>query len=59
MKYEPIFQFLRIMIRVYIHESAKMDVKISYVLNRKTILKPFPVPDEVDQFQYRFIENEL
>lgn len=36
-----------------------MYVGIVVVLKQKPILKPFPVPDEVDQFQYRFIENEL
>lgn len=48
-KYEPILQFLRRMVRAYILEIAKMDIEISNVLIWNPILKPFSVPDEVDQ----------
>ena len=57
-KYEPILQFLRRIIWAYILEIAKMDIEIANFCNRKPILKPFPVLDEVDQFQFGFIVNE-
>lgn len=41
-KYEPIYQFFRSMIRAYILEVARMDIEIAYVIRRKPILKPFP-----------------
>lgn len=57
MKYEPIFQFLIRMIWAYILEIAKMDVEVAAVHNQKPILKPFPVPDNVEKFKYGFIEK--
>lgn len=48
--YDPNFQFSWRMIRAYIIEIAKMDVQITTFLNRKPILKPSLVLNEVDQF---------
>ncbi|CAI9270001.1 unnamed protein product [Lactuca saligna] len=39
-KYEPIVAHLKRMLICYIHEIAKMDVEITYVLKKKPILKP-------------------
>lgn len=41
LKHEPIFQFMRRMIKGFIQEVSKMDVEILKVLNRKLILEPF------------------
>ncbi|CAI9293582.1 unnamed protein product [Lactuca saligna] len=57
-KYEPIHQFFRSMIRAYILEVAKMDIEIASVLRRKPILKPLPPQANLEKFKSSFIEKD-
>ncbi|CAI9275376.1 unnamed protein product [Lactuca saligna] len=57
-KYEPIFQVLRSMIRGYIQEVGKMDVEIVKKLNRKPIVKPLDKPKVFENQKIGFIEKE-
>ncbi|CAI9288682.1 unnamed protein product [Lactuca saligna] len=43
--YEPIVAHLKRMLIRYIHESAKMDVEIVYVMKNRPILKPEKEPN--------------
>lgn len=43
----------------YFLEVAKMDVENVVVLKRKSILKSFPTPENVDKLKSGFIEKDL
>lgn len=57
-KYDPIYQHLKKMVKSYILEMSKMDVEIVAVLKRKPILKPFDQPDNIKNIKARTIDKE-
>ena len=50
-KYEPIFDHLKRMIKCYILEITKMDIKSAFVLNKRPIMKPFEEPEDIQHMQ--------
>ena len=46
------------MLICYIHQLAKMDVEIAFVLNKRPILKPEPEPKELHKFNLGKIRKD-
>ncbi|CAI9302450.1 unnamed protein product [Lactuca saligna] len=57
-KYEPIFGYLRRMIKSYILEIAKIDVGIAYVLKKRPILNQFDQPEDIQHLKGGFFDKE-
>lgn len=57
-KYEPICSHIKRLIKAYIFEISKMDVEISYVLNKRHIIKHVDPSENHDSMKVGIIENE-